>query len=203
MQKLMYRQRGAISIFLAIILIPMMMIASAYIDASRVKLAQSVAESAGDLTLNTALTNYDNVLKDMYGLFAISQTEDELMDNLEDYYRKSLVSSGLTAEDANTYVGKIMSQLGMVADSGDVSDMLRIELVDDQDIVSTDETTSLANPYILKRQIVEFMKYRFGIGVGMGFINSLKSFESLSEQMDVIDKRTGYYEEQKDRKSVV
>jgi len=196
MQKFMYKQQGAISIFLAIILLPMMMIASVYIDASRIRLAKSVASSAGDLTLNTALTNYDNILKDMYGLFAVSQTEDELMDNLEDYYRKSLTSAGLSAEDANTYVGKIMAQLGIVADTGEVSDMLRIELAEDQDIIKKNETASLANPYMLKKQIVEFMKYRFGVGVGMSFISSLKSFDTLAEQMTVIDNRTTYYEEQ-------
>ena len=196
MQKFMYKQQGAISIFLAIILIPMMCIASVYIDASRIRLAKSVASSAGDLTLNTALTNYDNILKDMYGLFAVSQTEDELMDNLEDYYRKSLTSAGLTAEDANTYVGKIMAQLGMVADGSDVSDLLRIELDEGQDIIKKNETASLANPYMLKKQIVEFMKYRFGVGVGMSFISSLKSFDTLAEQMTVIDNRTTYYEEQ-------
>lgn len=197
MQRFLYKQKGAISIFLAIVLIPIMMISSIFIDVSRIQLANSLISSAGDLTLNTTLTNYDNVLKDMYGLFAISQTEDELMNNLEDYYRKSMKSAGLTAEDANTYVGKIMKQLGVIADSKDTSDLLKIELEDNQDIIKTSETTSLANPTLLKKQIVEFMKYRFGIGVGMSFISSLKCFDTLSEQMDVIEKRTEYYEEQK------
>lgn len=199
MMKFMQREKGAISIFLAIILLPMMAIASIYIDASRVKLAKSLVSSAGDLTLNTALTNYDNVLKDMYGVFAMSQSETELFENLEDYYRKSLVSSGLTEEDANTYVGKIMAQLGVIGETGEVGDLLRIELVneDGNGILETDEKRSLANPYMLKKQMVEFMKYRFAIGVGMSFISSLQSFKGLSEQMEVFDAREDYYEKQR------
>ena len=46
------------------------------VDLARISLACSAAESAGDLALNTELTCYDNVLKDLYGLFAVSQDYD-------------------------------------------------------------------------------------------------------------------------------
>lgn len=93
-------------------------------------LAKSVSESAGDLTLNTALTDYDTKLKDMYGLFATAQNTDELYASLEDYYRSCITSSGVSNEDADSYVDQIMAQLGLVGDSGDVSDVLNMELVD-------------------------------------------------------------------------
>lgn len=63
------KTKGAVSIFLVIILVPMMTVSALFVDASKVSLAKSVSESAGDLTLNTALTDYDTKLKDMYGLF--------------------------------------------------------------------------------------------------------------------------------------
>ena len=59
MMRFFQKTKGAISIFLVIILVPMMTVSSLFVDASKVKLARSMAESAGDLTLNTALTNYD------------------------------------------------------------------------------------------------------------------------------------------------
>ena len=101
MLKFMYKTRGAISVFLIIVLLPMMMVSAIFVDESRIQLGNSIAVSAGDLTLNTALTNYDTVLKDMYGLFATSQDMDELYDNLENYYRKSIVSAGIAETDAS------------------------------------------------------------------------------------------------------
>ena len=73
------KQRGAVSIFLVIILVPMITISSLFVDVSKVMLGKSVMESAGDLALNTALTNYDTVLKDMYGLFATAQDTEEII----------------------------------------------------------------------------------------------------------------------------
>lgn len=63
MIKFFSKTKGVVSVFLVIILVPMMVISALFVDASRVQLAGSVATSAGDLALNTALTDYDSLLK--------------------------------------------------------------------------------------------------------------------------------------------
>lgn len=72
------KSKGAISIFLVLILVPMMTVSSLFVDAGKVSLARGAAASAGDLTLNTALTDYDTQLKELYGLFATAQDTQEL-----------------------------------------------------------------------------------------------------------------------------
>ena len=187
------KQKGAISIFLVIVLLPMMMLSAIFVDSSRIRLAKSVASSAGDLTLNTALTQYDSVLKDMYGLFATSQNIDDLLENLEDYYRKNIVASGVAAADADDYVGQIMSLFKSA--SSESNDLLNISI---KDFSATKPTGgSLANPAILKAQIVEFMKYRAPLNVGLGFIEGLKSMKNLSKQTDLVDKKNDFYNEKK------
>lgn len=188
------KTKGAISIFLVIILVPMMTVSSLFVDAGKVKLARGVAESAGDLTLNTALTDYDTMLKDMYGLFATAQDTEELFEKLEDYYRTCIISSGVSAEDADGYVDQIMAQLGLVSESDNTSDVLNMELVDFN--VSKRSDATLANPTIIKKQIVDFMKYRAPINTGLSFISSLQSFSTLDKQTELVDKRQSYYEEQ-------
>ena len=94
------KTKGAISIFLAILLLPMMTLAAAFVDAGKVKLAKGMAESAGDLALNTALTNYDSDLKELYGLMATAQSSDDLFNKLPDYFMTSITSSGVSEEDA-------------------------------------------------------------------------------------------------------
>lgn len=188
------RTKGTISIFLVIILVPMMTVSSLFVDAGKVKLARGVAESAGDLTLNTALTDYDIMLKDLYGLFATSQDTEELFAKLEDYYRTCITSSGVGSEDADAYVDQIMAQLGLVAEGDETSDILNMELVD-FDITKRSDT-SLANATLLKKQIIEFMKYRAPINTGLSFITALDSFSTLSQQTELVDKRQKYYEVQ-------
>ena len=186
--------KGAVSIFLVIILVPMMTVSSLFVDASKVKLAMGVAESAGDLTLNTALTDYDTMLKDMYGLFATAQDTNDLFGKLEDYYKTCIISSGLNDEDADAYVDQIMAQLGLVSDGEKTADILNMQLIDFN--VSKKDKANLANASIMKKQIVDFMKYRGPINTGLSFISAIQSFSTLSKQTELVDKRTEYYQEQ-------
>ena len=194
MIKFFSKTKGVVSVFLVIILVPMMVISALFVDASRVQLAGSVAASAGDLTLNTALTDYDSLLKDMYGLFATAQDTDDLYEKLEDYYKTCITSAGVSSTDADSYVNQIMSQLGLVADNKNTNDILNMEVTDFT--VSKRSDTSLANASILKDQVVNFMKYRAPINTGLGFLSSLNSFTTLSKQTELVDKRTEYYKEQ-------
>lgn len=188
------KTKGAVSIFLVIILVPMMTVSALFVDASKVKLGEGVAQSAGDLALNTALTNYDTMLKDMYGLFATAQNMEELFTRLEDYYRTCITSSGVSEADANSYVDQIMLQLGMLESGSDTSDILNMELTDFR--VKKREDASLANAAVMERQIVDFMKYRAPINTGLSFLSSLQSFTTLSKQTELVDKRQEYYKEQ-------
>ncbi|MCI8465284.1 MAG: hypothetical protein HFI63_05445 [Lachnospiraceae bacterium] len=188
------KTKGAISIFLVIILVPMMTVSALFVDAGKVYLGEAVAESAGDLALNTALTDYDAVLKDLYGLFATSQNTEELYAKLGDYYRTCIISANVSAEDADSYVDQIMAQLGLAAESGDTSDILQMELIDFDIRKRTDAT--LANAAVLEKQIVDFMKYRAPIHTGLSFLSSLQSFATLSKQTELVDRRMEYYEEQ-------
>ena len=80
--------RGSISIMMVIILLPMMTFSAVIVDTSRINMAMQMMSSAGDLTMNTALANYDTILKDVYGLFAMSQekTEAQLAESLQKYF---------------------------------------------------------------------------------------------------------------------
>ena len=191
MLKLFRKKRGAISIFLVIVLVPMLMVSSIFVDMSRIRLAGAMAASAGDLTLNTALTNYDAVLKDMYGLFATSQNMDEMFLNLEDYYRKSIEAAGVPADNVDSYVDQVMSFLKT---STGTDDLMNITVTDFD--VSVPEGGHLGNPAVLKTQIVEFMKYRAPINLGMGLFEALNGMTKLDEQTELVEDKTEFYGEQ-------
>lgn len=188
-----YKTKGAISIFLVIILVPMMTVSALFVDASKIQLAKGVAKSSGDLALNTALTEYDTVLKDMYGLFATSQNMDEVFGRLEEYYRTSMISGGINEDDADDYTQLVMQHLGKLSEE-ETSDLLNIEIVDFS--AQKVANATLANATLLKKQVVDFMKYRAPINTGLSFLSSLSSFINLSKETDLADKRQDYYEAQ-------
>lgn len=191
--KFFNKTKGAISIFLVIIMVPMLTLSGLFVDAGRVKLSKSVMDSAGDLAMNTALTNYDIVLKDLYGLFATAQDKEDLFAKLEDYYRTSIISAGVDGVEADSYVSYLMKTLGMISEE-ETSDLLNMHLVDFA--ISEVENANMANASIVKSGIVNFMKYRGPINMGLGFLNSLQSFTSLSKSTELVEKRKEYYEEQ-------
>ncbi len=190
MMQIFQKRNGAVSVFLALVLIPMMMVASIMIDYGRVKLGGAMASSAGDLALNTALSQYDNVLKDMYGLMATSQSNDELLEKLEDYYTTSILAQGVSQAQADDYVGQIMDTLKGVSDQSS-TDFMRMN-VTDFNVVEPKEA-SLLNPAILRGQIVNFMKFRAPINGGMALLESLKSFSHLGDQMKMVEDKQAYY----------
>lgn len=192
-EKNLKRIKGSISILLVIILLPMMTFSAIIVDMSRVNMAKEVMSSAGDLAMNTALANYDTILKDVYGLFAMSQaagqTEEELKKEITSYFAKTISSYGVVSEeDADDYVSQIMGDWdvllnGVSTDS--LSDFLQLENID----VTPEKVkgSSLANSNVMRKQIVEYMKYRAPVGVGLSFLDSLKSFEKIDDQNAVVE----------------
>jgi len=178
------KTKGAVSIFLVIILVPMLTVSGIIVDSSRLRLGKAMADSAGDLTLNTALTNYDWVLKDIYGLFAMSQTEEDLTKNLEEYFKKSIMASCVPEDVADSYTQQIMNSLRtrFLGDDPDkdFSDFMQIDYSNFK--AEKIENSGLNNAGILKKQIVEFSKYRAPISMGLGFIQSLKSFRDIQKK---------------------
>lgn len=191
--KILKETRGAVAIFLVIILVPMMTVSCLFVDISRVKLAKALVDSAGDLTLNSALTQYDSLLQEYYGLFATSQTIDETLAKMDEYFIKCIKSAGLSDDDAQLYSKKLIGSFTSGSDES-ITDFLNI-IVNPADFeMKRTPGGSICNPTLLKSQIVNFMKYRAPINGGLSLISSLKSFSNLSKETELIDKRKEYYE---------
>ncbi len=186
--------RGSISVLLVIILLPMMTFSAVIVDTSRLNMAKEMMSSAGDLTMNTALANYDTILKDVYGLFAMSQekTEAQLAADLKNYFEETISGYGVVSKaEAGDYVESLMGNFNvLLSDTGEyqntqLNDLLKLEnLTLEADRI---DSSALANSSVLRNQIVEYMKFRAPLEFGMSFIDALKSFEVADEQMKVVD----------------
>lgn len=189
------KTKGAVSVFLVIILVPMITVSSLFVDASRIKMSQSVVNSAGDLALNTILTQYDQDLNEYYGLLASSQDIDSFLTNVEDYFTACMVSSGVDTTDIKIYADKIK---GLFTDDDDISDMLASNVEDGSFSATKVSNGSLENPALIKTGIVDFMKYRSPINASAELFNSLKKvnkqMEELPEETEIINKKNDFYQ---------
>ncbi|MBR2912398.1 MAG: hypothetical protein IKC40_00570, partial [Oscillospiraceae bacterium] len=86
----MRRAKGSISIFLCIILLPMVTYSTMIIDASRMQVARTSIATAGDLAMNAALSEYEKVLQDMYGLFVLTENQESFENQLQAYFTETL-----------------------------------------------------------------------------------------------------------------
>lgn len=153
-------------------------------------MGKAVVETAADMTLNAALSQYDNMVKDLYGLFTTSQSISEIYDNLEEYYKKAIMEQGIGKDEAAYYAQQIMSSFFDSSDSGS-NNLLNIKSNDFQ--LSPVENTGLVNPAVMKSQIVEFMKYRAPIKGGLSLIEGIKTFGQVQKQMEVVESKNEYY----------
>ena len=170
------RNRGAVTIFLVIILVPCIALSSICVDLSRVQLSKASAVSAADLALNTLLTNYDGDLKDWYGMIGSCQDIQSYYSTASGYFTRSLSSKSLSDNELLLLSDVISSKFG----DDQFFDVLQVEVVDGvkiQDVAGA----NLANPTLVKDQIVEFMKYRAPIELTKGIIDRLMKDTSLND----------------------
>lgn len=166
------KECGAVSVFLVIILVPCMLVASIFVDVGRVHLSKTMAESAAEMALNSLMTHYDSDLNDWYGMVASCQSIEEFYDISEKYYISALKSQNLSDEDISTLVGNFRAMIG---EATEVSDFLRVsETGEDSTSISPVDGANLANSTMLKAQIVDFMKYRAPLAITESVIDRIR-----------------------------
>lgn len=150
------RSRGAVSVFLTIILVPCIITVCLFDDICRVQLSQAQAASAADLALHSLMADYDKDLKEKYGFVASSQEMGDEKYNAAENYYKGMMNAGSTSGNGFVYTYLKNTYGG----SGEVSDFLKTDVVEDV-VVSAAENGALGdNPALIEDGIVEFMKYR-------------------------------------------
>ena len=154
--------------------------------------------------MNSALANYDTIVKDVYGLFAMSQNEtpEELNKRIRTYFEKTLVSYGVTDEDSagdylNTLLGDFNSLVGGVP-GGDITTLLGMEIPAEDFNVVLPESSSLANPGVMRKQIVDYMKFRGPVNFGLSIFDVANSFSTIEAQSDVVEKQVVAQESMQD-----
>ena len=178
MRLFMGKNGGAISVFLALILLPMVIFSGMIVDVSRLYAAKTVISGAGDLTMNAALSRYDNTLKNEYGLLAMADTPDSpsVKESLQTYFEDSC-GIGLTGESGE-----------------ELHSMFQMELGEGGVKASGVEGSSLARTEVLKQQIMEYMKIRGPVYIVTDVLEKLQKLplKNMKEKRDYVKNKTNY-----------
>ncbi|WP_066497504.1 DUF5702 domain-containing protein [Abyssisolibacter fermentans] len=170
----LYRQKGAISIFLCIILLVVMTLTGLMVDNARIRVANTQAQRATLVSINSALAGYNEDLKNDWGLFALSQNDKaELEEVLLYYFNKNLMidKDDLTARGAIDFLDLYDYKVENI----EIEPLFKITDVD-----------------VAKKQIIEYMKYRAPKELVEEYLLKLEvlkkassTTESYSEKLDV------------------
>ena len=170
MIQLFCKKKGAISVFLSVILMPMLIVAFLATDAARIYSAKVVISDAGELAMNAALAQYNAELKDEYGLIAMDKVPSSMQGELEKYFNASLNSD----------------------DSGGYSHIL--DLVE-QDFAALDiEASKLYKTEVEKQQILEYMKYRAPVCMAEMVMEKLDQIKENKKMLEAMEAEADFAE---------
>ena len=185
------KTKGSISLFLALLMLPMMTVAGLIVDGARISAAKASLSGAGDLAMNAALSEYDQILYDVYGIFAVSENMEELQNNVSRYFANSIDNTGIL-NDSDSYTREFINSI-FSSFSGDEMEFNNIvDLKADRFTLQGVESSAIGNPKVLERQIVDYMKYRGPINIGKGLLTKLGCIGETSKQTKAIEAKVNY-----------
>ncbi|TYQ16794.1 UNVERIFIED_CONTAM: hypothetical protein Cloal_3367 [Acetivibrio alkalicellulosi] len=159
--------KGSISIMLAIILTALILLTGTIVDGARMRAAPPLVKSSLDLSAISLLTYYNNLLKEHYGLFALSENDVYILTmQIADSLEKNLMIKydNNNERTFNLYNFKI----------------------EDLNVVPL---YNLSENSVMRKQIVEYMKYRAPKGISEEFLDKILSFKDFSRQSKIMNKK--------------
>ena len=160
MRKFFRNTKGAVTVFVTLLLIPAILVTGTGVDLARVYAARSTTHDANQLAANSILTTYDTLLQDLYGLYAVAEKDDNLTAMVDVYVRASLFGEEIT--DAQ------LSEFRLFGGQESVSS-------------SVSPSAPLSNVEILRRQIEEYSKWRVPVAIVSDIIDRLNNDEEFKE----------------------
>lgn len=189
--KFFNKTKGSVSIFLTLVMLPMFVCAGLYVDGSRISAARTRISGAGDLAMNAALSEYDQNLYDLYGIFAISENMEELQKNVTMYFRNSINNTGIL-NDSDSYSREFLNSIFSSFSSEDMNFGSIVDTQYENFSLSGVSSSAIANPKVLERQIIDYSKYRAPINLTKGLLEKIGCIGETSKQTKALDAKVEY-----------
>lgn len=182
-------RRGSITVFVTYIMIPVVFFTTFMVDLARIKLGGNEAAMAADNYGEAILTDYDNLLKELYGLFALTQSKEgtEALDRLNAYVDTYKMTSLKPNENQISF-----SHLGGFADKSKYEGWMPFQSAEAKLTAKKVEGATLSSPKVFNTQIGDFMKFRVVQAVGDdadSLVEAMESVQNMAGNIAVAKKR--------------
>ncbi|KAB3532805.1 DUF5702 domain-containing protein [Alkaliphilus serpentinus] len=164
-------QRGAISVYLSIVFIALIILTGVIVDGARIRVAEAHLNQAATSVALSILSEYEGDLKDYYGIFAVNLSElEDLDESLMYYFNNSLNPSwnlfGNSPSDSR-YLDFFDYQI----------DFLEVNYVSSNTLLNTD---------LMTYQILDYMKYRAPVQMGEEFLSKLDLITKVGNTSELL-----------------
>lgn len=166
-QKLARDCRGAVTVFVTLLLIPAILVSGTAVDLARVYAARSILHDANQLAANSTLASYDALLQDLYGLYGIMENDPELAAMIDSYIQVAVFGEDWQDKDLGSFQLFYGSELN-------------------SDGIKPAPDKNLANQEVLRRQIEEYAKFRAPAIIVKEILDRLDTIDKVREDVDVI-----------------
>ncbi len=172
------------------ILIPTIVFNTFMVDLARLKLYGNQAVMAADNYGESVLSVYDNLLKDLYGLFAVTQDTEALkaVEAMAEYGKASF--SPNTQKVAFKHLTPITDYT--------FSGFMPYKEAEVELSYKPVSNANLGNDYVLMTQVGDFMRFRIGQALFSGGETVLEAVQMIADMegtAKVVDKKTDFDEE--------
>lgn len=162
------RISGQITLFSAIIMLAVLILAGLLVDISRINTGKAMVKRAADSAARSLLADYGSKLKEDYGIFAIPDSTG-LQDKFEEY-----LAFNLSIPDEEDFYEGSTDLFGY-----------RIERI------SVTPIYNLSENDVTKKQILEYMKYRAPSELVEGFLEKLTAIEDIGKMSNAYKQKIG------------
>ncbi|MDR1640538.1 MAG: DUF5702 domain-containing protein [Clostridiales bacterium] len=161
--------KGAVTVFVTLLLIPAILFSGTGVDLARIYAANSVLDDAGQLAANSILTQYDALLQDIYGVYGV-MSEDPILGDMLNKYIETAVFGLKGHQDLGLGTFQLVYSEGRMP-------VAKASVVPGQ---------NLGQAQILRRQIEEYMKIRAPIYIVQELLDKLEN-NTISADIKVIE----------------
>ena len=175
--KFFCKNKGTISVFLTIILVPVLLLGGLTTDAARICMSKAVISDAGEMAMNAGLAQYNEELHDEYGLLVMDRSPEAMESDLEKFFNGSLNGTGMPGEEDYK---KILDLLTKKFDAINV------------------QGSEIYQTEVEKQQILEYMKYRAPVCLTELVVEKIKELKNGKKMAEAMKKQMEFSEAMED-----
>ena len=146
----MKTQKGALTVFLSIILTVTIFLSGTIVEGSRIRIAHTQIKRALENATNSLLAGYNTRLKDEYGLFALASEDPLVATEQVKFFANSSLNPQANLSSIDLFISYLQNNQEHFWDLQDYN----------IDSIETNLKHSLNSNAVLENQILEFIKYR-------------------------------------------